>query len=208
MGLTSLYIKAKERALSLRRGYARDVFGRIHSGNLWGEAESASGVGSTLEKTEAVRRELPALLGRFDVRTLLDAPCGDFNWMSRVDLSGVEYVGADIVPELVESNRARFALDFRVLDITRDALPSSDLILCRDCLIHLSHRFCLMALANFRRSGARYLLTTHYPDAINRDILTGQWRPLNLQAPPFDFPAPLGAIDEGEGRVLALWRLT
>lgn len=207
MGLITIYVKAKERLLSLRPGYARDVFSRIHGEGLWGCAESASGIGSTLAATESVRRELPPLLARLGVRTLLDAPCGDFNWMSAVDLGGVRYVGVDIVPGLVEQNRARYGPGFICADITRDPLPRADLVLCRECLIHLPYRSARAALDNFRRSGAEYLLTTNYPGAVNRDILTGQWRPLDLRAPPFNFGAPLATIDEGEGRLLALWRL-
>jgi hypothetical protein len=35
---------------------------------------------------------------------MLDAPCGDFNWMKEVDLSAVHYTGGDIVEPLVNSN--------------------------------------------------------------------------------------------------------
>jgi hypothetical protein len=209
MGLITIYVKAKERLLSLRPGYAREVFSRIHGERLWGGGESASGIGSTLAATETVRRELPPLLSRLGVRMLLDAPCGDFNWMSAVDLGGVRYVGVDIVPELVEQNRARFGLEFLCANIARDPLPRADLVLCRDCLIHLPYRSARAALDNFRRSGAAYLLTTHYPGAPNRDILTGQWRPLDLEGPPFNLPPPLQLIPEGadSGRFLGLWRL-
>ena len=49
----------------------------------------------------------------------------------------------------------------------------------------------------------------------NRDIRTGDWRMINLQAPPFSFPPPLSAIDERcshsggrfRGKRLALWDL-
>jgi hypothetical protein len=38
---------------------------------------------------------------------LLDIPCGDFNWMKLLNL-GVDYIGADIVGELIAENRRRF----------------------------------------------------------------------------------------------------
>ena len=69
---------------------------------------------------------LPALVKELGVRSLLDAPCGDFNWMRHVDLDGVEYTGGDVVPELVARNRELYGAAgrrFVTLDLTRDPLP-------------------------------------------------------------------------------------
>lgn len=211
--LGSAYLKAKEYLLSLRAGreYMPTIFSAIHANNLWNSVESRSGIGSTLAFTEVVRRELPKLSKRWDVTTILDASCGDFNWMQHVDLNGIDYIGVDVVPELVQDNSVRYAQPrrhFIVADITCDPLPRSDLILCRDCLIHLSYRFIHSAIANFRQSGAQYLLASTSPSAINQDILTGQCRPLDLQGEPFNLPAPLELINEGENRLLGLWRIT
>ena len=76
-------------------------FQRIFEENAWGNRESVSGEGSNLERTKVVRAELPGLLARHGVRSLLDAPCGDFYWMKEVDLAGVDYIGVDIVPEII-----------------------------------------------------------------------------------------------------------
>ena len=45
--------------------------------------------------------------------SLLDAPCGDFNWMRHVPLGGVSYTGADVVPELIARNRRDYGRDGR-----------------------------------------------------------------------------------------------
>jgi SAM-dependent methyltransferase len=202
------------RAVGLGRSLSgEDVFTEIYRNNSWADAETVSGRGSTLERTDAIRRALPALLESIGARSLLDAPCGDFNWMRHAGLGDIRYTGADIVPELVERNRRLYAggsREFVVADITRDALPEADAILCRDCLVHLSFKHIHAALANFKRSGARFLLTTTYPTAPeNRDIQTGWWRAVNLQLPPFNFPAPLRLVDEdaGAGKSLGLWGL-
>jgi hypothetical protein len=84
-----------------------------------------------------------------------------------------------------------------VLDITSDTLPAVDLIFCRDCLVHLPLFDIHAALHNFRQSGATWLLTTTFTRrSHNPDILPGSWRPINLQAPPFNLPAPTRLIDE------------
>src|SRR6202012_1252194 len=79
----------------------RERFQRIHDTNLWGAAESVSGLGSEQDATAALRAELPGLLRRLGVRTLLDAPCGDGGWIVNADL-GVRVTGVDVVPYLVE----------------------------------------------------------------------------------------------------------
>lgn len=207
------------KTLPLRFKSPEEVFSGIHRDNAWAGEESVSGPGSSREVTAAVCRELPALLAEVGVRTLLDAPCGDFHWLSEVDLPVERYVGVDVVAAVVAANRERYGTDARTfehLDLLRDPLPRADLVLCRDCLVHFSFRDVERALAAFRRSGAAYLLTTTFPRLeTNRDIVTGEWRPINLEIAPFQLPPPLRLLDEeyrGDGgryadKSLGLWRL-
>lgn len=189
------------------------VFSDIYLNNVWENEESVSGRGSTLERTGVIRRELPALLESVGAKSLLDAPCGDFNWMRHVDLRGVKYLGADVVPELISRNLSTYGgagRSFAVLDITRDELPKADVILCRDCLIHLSFKHARAAVDNFKRSNSTFLLaTTHASVRENTDIRTGGWRPVNLRLPPFNFPRPLRLLTEDAelGKCLGLWSL-
>jgi len=115
--------------------------------------------------------------------------------MSEVKLGNCNYIGADIVEELLEQTARRYGgsgKSFLNLDITKANLPRADLILTRDCLVHLSFKAIGRALRNIKLSGSRYLLTTTYPNLMaNEDVRTGGWRQLNLQAAPFCFPEPL-----------------
>ena len=176
------------------------AFREAYHSNLWG-GRSRSGPGSTADQTAAVAAALPPLCDRLGVARLLDVPCGDFSWMARVELPGVEYVGGDIVPEIVETNRrhhSRPGRAFRELDLTRSELPAADLLLCRDCLVHLSHADVDAALANISGSDIRWLLTTTFPaESENVDIVTGDWRPIDLTKPPFDLPPPIELLNEG-----------
>jgi len=183
---------------------------------VWKDRDSASGPGSSLAQTEAVRRALPGLLRELGCRSLLDAPCGDFFWMKLLELD-VDYIGGDIVAELVRENQRRYGdarRRFVHLDLLQDELPRADLVLCRDCLVHLSFEHIRQALANIRKSGCRYLLTTTFVDRdANADILTGLWRPVNLQLPPFGFSEPVRLIDEESplpdqrDKRLGLWKV-
>lgn len=177
------------------------VFGAIHARGGWVRGgESLSGPGSSLAATQTLRRELSVLIERLDVRVLLDVPCGDFHWMQHVDLRGASYVGGDVVPALVERNRALHAQagrEFRVLDLCRDALPAADLLLCRDALVHLPLRDARQALVNMARAEIAFVLVTHFPGlGRNVDGPLGPWRALDLERPPFDLPAPRALIEE------------
>jgi hypothetical protein len=196
-------------------------FERIAKTNLWGAATSPSGLGSETAAAAAVREALPSLLKRLGVRSLLDAPCGDAGWISDC-IHDVDYTGIDIVSSLITKNtlraqRGEIAGHFLTADITRDPLPGADLILCRDCFVHLSFENIHRAVARFSASGAQWLLTTTFPEwDINLDCEDGDWRALNLERAPFSWPMPAQLIsercDEGDGgwrdKSLGLWRLS
>jgi len=107
----------------------RERFERIYATNLWADPDTRSGVGSSLDSTRVLRRELPKALRELGASVLLDAPCGDFAWMQHVDLAGIEYIGGDIVPAIVAEDQRKFGSDSRhfvTLDLTRDSLPDAD----------------------------------------------------------------------------------
>ncbi len=186
-------------------------FQRIHDSNLWGAAKSSSGLGSEMEATATLRAELPRLLAGLEVGSLLDAPCGDAGWINAAEL-GVRVVGIDIVPALIEPLQARAAAgeiegEYRLADITRDSLPRCDAILCRDCLVHLSFANIERAVANFRRSGAAWLIATTFPQwRTNQDCEDGDWRALNLERAPFSWAAPVALFNENCSEAGGGWR--
>ena len=195
-------------------------FRRIHDTNMWGAAASMSGLGSEIDATAVLRTELPRLFQKLGVASLLDAPCGDAGWINHANL-GADTIGVDIVPSLIESLKARAARgeirgEYRLADITRDPLPHCDAILCRDALVHLSFANIERAVANFRGSGATWLIATTFPEwQTNRDCEDGDWRPLNFELEPFNWAAPVELVNEncteaGGGwrdKSLGVWRL-
>ncbi len=192
-----------------------DVFTRIYLENGWKSAESRSGPSSTLARTKTLRDGLPQLMGAFNIRTIVDAPCGDFNWMrSFVEGQSFSYIGGDIVLPMIKDHQAEFKgnrrVKFKHLDITQDKLPQADLMLCRDCLFHFSYEDTLKVLKNFLSADIPYLLTTtHYNKGqiVNRDIRTGGWRMMDLFEAPYNFPADVlfRIVDGGGDREMCLW---
>jgi len=195
-------------------------FRRIHRTNLWGAVGSVSGLGSESDATASLRQRLPGLLRGLGATSLLDAPCGDGGWISDLDF-GMPYTGVDVVPELIDDLRCRpqqggIPRTYLLADITCDSLPRADAILCRDCLVHLSFANIAAAVANFRRSGSEWLITTTFPELrTNIDCEDGDWRALNLALAPFNWGPPVHLLVEGctEGdggwadKSLAAWRI-
>lgn len=193
----------------------RAKFSLIYDKNLWNDAVSVSGPGATLGATESIRAALPEMFEKLAVRSVLDIPCGDFNWMRHVDMKGIDYIGADIVDGLIKKNTRLFASNdrkFLVLDIVNDVLPTVDLIICRDGLVHLSDREIKKAVKNIKKSGSTYLFATSFSrKACNTEIGEDRWRTINFEKPPFNFPEPLMRITEKEAgpafgeKNLCLW---
>jgi hypothetical protein len=169
---------------------------------FWGKTESVSGPGSTAEQTYAIRQQLEFILKKYAINSFLDVPCGDFNWMKLVNFDQCSYIGCDVVEPLIETNNTKHRSShkfFLHLDATKDLLPKADIIFCRDLLVHLSLSDIAQTLNNFKKSGAKYLLTTTFTKIrsdTNSVIDSGEWRTINLQIAPFNFPEPLLIINE------------
>lgn len=145
----------------------------------------------------AIRAALPKIFADHKIRTVLDAPCGDFNWMKEVIADAdVSYIGGDIVQPLIDLNNERYQSDrasFLKIDITEDALPKADLMICRDCLFHLSYSDIAKFFENFLSCEIPLLMTTtntanEAAQVQNADIMTGDMRPIDL------FTLPFGAL--------------
>ena len=188
----------------------REIFSDVYGGSRFGGSRSASGPGSDADQTRALMRAIPTLLRDLTIASMLDIPCGDFYWMRRVDLGTTHYIGADVVADLVAENRTRYArnnVTFLELDLLHDTLPHVDLILCRDCLVHFSNADVVAALANVSRSKATYFATTTFAARpVNAETFTGDWRPLNLTAPPFALPTPELLINEHNSEQTGAYR--
>lgn len=205
------------------RGGAKDaekIFTSIYKTNGFGEATTVSGPGSTLQQTKIVREKLQTLLSTYKIKTIVDAPCGDFNWMKVLDLAQCHYYGFDIVKDIIEANKIKyqaFNINFACANLIVDQLPQADLIICRDCFVHFPIEDIIKALRNFKKSKAIFLIATTFTRTynVNKNIPMGYWRPINLQLPPFNLPEPIEIINEKcteaygayVDKSIALWKL-
>ena len=172
----------------------KNRFTKIYEENLWRNHESRSGSGSTLKFTKNIRQALPLIIKELRINSMLDAPCGDLNWMKHVLKEiKIQYIGADIVDEIIAKNKKyiKESVSFRSIDLIKDEHPYTNLLFCRDLLFHLSFEDSLRVLENFTNSKTEYLFTTTYDkneDWRNENIISGYFRALDLRKAPYFFP--------------------
>jgi len=178
----------------------REVFTTIYKNNYWNSLESKSGKGSEQIQTKEIQHQIQLMINKYHIKSIADIACGDFNWMKNIVNEELSYCGYDIVEELITNNNKLYKkenIHFGLKDIIHDKIPTVDLIVCRDCFVHLSYNSIKKCLKNIKASKSKYLLTTsftkHKP---NFDIASGDWRALNLSIKPFYLVNPIDSIIE------------
>jgi hypothetical protein len=207
---------------------AKEVFSRIYEKRIWtSENELSSGSGSRCAAVvnpyiDVIRRWADTHNAK-EMRAL-DLGCGDFHVGSQIFPFFDSYIGADIVPILIESHRRNHIapnLEFCCVDGIDDELPQADVVFIRQVLQHLSNeqiQKILSKLTQFKHA----IVTEHVPHPSqlkmrNLDKIHGGGIRLErgsgvfLQDPPFNFQAlestvllelPHGTNGEREGVVV------
>jgi SAM-dependent methyltransferase len=160
-----------------------EAFGKIYRDRVWGRGEDdfCSGLGShdedTVERYVAVVRQF--LLGADSRLDVVDLGCGDFSVGSRLRSLCGRYVACDVVPQLIDRNRQKYAelgVDFRVVDATRDPLPPGDVCFVRQVLQHLSNEQILSIVPKLCQF-EHLIVTEHLPRGPFRANLDKQMGP-------------------------------
>jgi len=181
-------------------------FNFIYKYKYWKSSKSMSrsGYGSELVSTKELIHSLDNFIKKYNIKKVLDIPCGDFNWIKNIKLENLQYTGADIVPDLINENLKKYSkknINFKLLDVIRDPLGDFDLIFNRDCLIHFNDHQIQKVLSNISKTKSKYFATTSYLSCkINKESnLPDNWRPLNLTISPFFLNNYIETIDDNFG---------
>lgn len=180
--------------------------------------EGGSGPGSSLRvrPTHVTLCHLYAFIKAFNVDVLIDTSCGDQQWAPTLRrlLPNLLYVGADVVPAIIQYNREKFGLSGRVefflLDMSEpryfDLLAQHSkvlktaakrrsvvMVLCRHTFYHLRNEQIQKILHNMRETKLlSYIALSNQPTSLNTrdDMEIGSFMPVNLEIEPFNLFSP------------------
>lgn len=169
-------------------GEIRNAFDQIYRDNVWG---IGSGTGSLPSSNINYMHFLSNFLKWNEIKSVLDFGCGDWQFSRYLCWDGIDYIGVDVVPSLIEENNKLFAKDnirFSTYESVHE-LPDVDLIISKDVLQHLPSGNIIEYVQEFQKKAKIVLLTNDiYPDDwTNVDIEPGACRSLRLTQEPFNF---------------------
>ena len=115
-----------------------ESFSKIYSKNIWG---GGSGSGSKMTRNNKKYIEiLQGILAKYEIKTICDIGCGDWEFSQFIDFGEREYLGIDCVLSVIEEDRERFKGDtirFEHKTIGDDYIPEGyDLIIIKDVIQH------------------------------------------------------------------------
>jgi hypothetical protein len=128
---------------------------------------------------------------KHNIQSIIDIPCGDFNYFKLINLDNINYKGFDISENaiLLCKKYENENISFGVLDATCQKLPYADLIICKDLFIHLSFKDIFSILENIKNN-CRYFGVSRYDNGIEKNIDKESGlsaRPIDISQPPFSF---------------------
>ncbi len=171
----------------IRQQYGRlsvaEAFIQTYDKKLWGNIQGEeyfSGSGSLEEFVAPYIGWLTRFIAERKINTVVDLGCGDFRVGQRIcSAVSVNYVGVDIVPDLIAYNQLRFEnerVSFIYANIIEDDLPNGDLCLIRQVFQHLSNKQISRVLANCAKFPCLLVTEDVYNGPFlrpNRDIMHG-----------------------------------
>jgi SAM-dependent methyltransferase len=173
------------------------AFDRIYETGAWGKKKGVgvSGSGSTLAATEVYRRYLEVFMKEHGIKSVVDAGCGDWEFSQKIDWTGIDYKGYDIVETVIAANKRQFAkpnVQFFTANIVDADLPPADLLIVKHVLQHLPtadvQKFLHTQLGKYKHVLITDSVNAQLLPANNRDIEPGQYRELDVTLPPFGVP--------------------
>ncbi len=171
---------------------ASAVFQRIYQRNLWG---FGSGHGARPRVTKGYRAFVENFIRENAVTSVVDFGCGDWQCSRLIDWTGADYLGLEVVPELVRRNQARYGRPGIAFAPSPDRLaevPRADLLLVKHVLQHWPTRlvqdFIVEVVPKFRSA----LITNSVEPShtLNSEIALGEWCALDLRRAPYGYDVP------------------
>jgi hypothetical protein len=80
--------------------HGKDVFTTIYNESHWNDQQPQLGTDSRHQQTVEVKRILSTVIQELNCKTILDLPCGDFNWIKDVLSANNRYLLRSVKSDL------------------------------------------------------------------------------------------------------------
>jgi 2-polyprenyl-3-methyl-5-hydroxy-6-metoxy-1,4-benzoquinol methylase len=189
------------------------VFTSIYESNHWVQGDkvldsskiSVSGHGSNIDTDQFfnLKKNILRFIENYEIKTLLDMPCGDFLWMNElIKNKKIDYLGVDIVDKMIEENKIKYGnenTNFLSADIVNFYTKKEfDLVIIRDLFIHIDNSSIMEIVNNIKEMNIKYLAFTNYNNKINSDVIIGRHRKINMLNEPFNMKEPIYKFQDYE----------
>lgn len=210
--------------MSQGRFLRKIVFYLTYKTNHWNKYKEietnnliVSGPGSIpgSNQTNKIIKDLDAFIKNNKIKSVLDMPCGDFSWMSKLIQmnSNVSYTGYDIVKEIIDLNNKKFSSDkikFFVKDIVEEkSFDYFDFVFVRDFFIHIMNNDIIKILNVIKKSKIKFFACSSSAHInFNKDVIIGRYRQLNIEIEPFYLDKVFLKISDGlDERYINIYKL-
>jgi 2-polyprenyl-3-methyl-5-hydroxy-6-metoxy-1,4-benzoquinol methylase len=188
------------------------IFFLIYKTNHWNKYEKVdknnllvSGPGSIQGslQTKNIIDNLDTFIKKNNIQSMLDMACGDFSWMQDLIKKNnyINYTGYDIVEDIISYNNKKYSknnVSFFCKDIINEKnFDNFDLVFIRDFFIHIDNASINVLLKNIKNSKVRFLACSNNNNELNKDVVVGQHRNVNLKIKPFYMKEIFHTFSEG-----------
>ena len=163
-----------------------EIFNKIYTKGLWGKSESGISISGSGSYSEDIIKpyitKIINFLSKKRPATLVDLGCGDFNVGKNFVSHADTFIACDVSKIIIDRNKLKYSsfknVEFKLLDLSKDELPSGDICILRQVLQHLSNSD-ILNFVNFLNKNKPYkflVLTEHLPTnkfKSNLDKLSG-----------------------------------
>jgi 2-polyprenyl-3-methyl-5-hydroxy-6-metoxy-1,4-benzoquinol methylase len=120
----------------------KNEFEEIYEANKWKAGKGyGSGEGSLFENAVPYVDFLQKFINENGIRSVIDIGCGDWQLSKHVNWDGLQYLGVDIVQNVIDSNKQEYStksIKFECANIGDLKHGPVDLIMIKDVLQHWS----------------------------------------------------------------------
>jgi hypothetical protein len=154
-------------------------FTRIYNTGKWGKrnGKGCSGTGSSLSPdTRYYLSLLSNIINRYNIKSICDVGCGDWEFSKTFDWSNVNYHGIDCVESVINNNTILYHTDnisFEKRDISLHPVKDYDLVILKDVVQHWEDKDIIKVVDQLLNDNKYVFMTNGYK--FIRDASKNNW---------------------------------